>query len=56
MCYVWSGSVRLTFSELAMENMRGRIGGKTSNTYSGGISTLLNSRSTSSIVRRTRCT
>ena len=50
------GGVCRAFSELAMENIRGRIGGKTSKTYSLGMRTDLNSASTSTIVLRTRCT
>ena len=42
-----------TLTELAIENCRGRIGGKTSNIYSFGILTWWKSARTSWIVRRT---
>lgn len=45
-----------TASELAMENMRGRMGGKMSKMYSRGTRTLANSARTSPLVRRTRFT
>lgn len=43
---------RLTLTELAMENSRGRSGGKISKRYSYGIRTERNSSRTSRMVRR----